>query len=70
MVSLHDFNLRAEASVLKFVVLLAGPLTHGRSINWIKRLQIAEDAAKGLCLTNFNANALFKMIGLNSPSHI
>ncbi|XP_004493940.1 probable LRR receptor-like serine/threonine-protein kinase At1g67720 isoform X1 [Cicer arietinum] len=27
---------------------LYGPLTHGRSINWIKRLQIAEDAAKGI----------------------
>ncbi|XP_061351333.1 probable LRR receptor-like serine/threonine-protein kinase At1g67720 isoform X2 [Gastrolobium bilobum] len=25
---------------------LYGPLTHGRSINWIKRLEIAEDAAK------------------------
>ncbi|KAL1330226.1 hypothetical protein HN51_047376 [Arachis hypogaea] len=27
---------------------LYGPLTHGRSINWIKRLEIAEDAAKGI----------------------
>ncbi|GFP83743.1 probable LRR receptor-like serine/threonine-protein kinase at1g67720 [Phtheirospermum japonicum] len=26
---------------------LYGPLTHGRGINWIKRLEIAEDAAKG-----------------------
>ncbi|KAL2660411.1 hypothetical protein AAZV13_03G139500 [Glycine max] len=26
---------------------LYGPLVHGRSINWIKRLEIAEDAAKG-----------------------
>lgn len=26
---------------------MAGPLTHGRGINWIKRLEIAEDAAKG-----------------------
>ncbi|OIW01625.1 hypothetical protein TanjilG_22669 [Lupinus angustifolius] len=24
------------------------PLTHGRSINWIKRLEVAEDAAKGI----------------------
>ncbi|KAK2455062.1 putative LRR receptor serine/threonine-protein kinase [Trifolium repens] len=27
---------------------LYGPLTHGRSINWIKRLEIAEDSAKGI----------------------
>ncbi|WCJ34589.1 Leucine-rich repeat protein kinase family protein [Euphorbia peplus] len=27
---------------------LYGPLTRGRSINWIKRLEIAEDAAKGI----------------------
>ncbi|KAJ4849206.1 hypothetical protein Tsubulata_025969 [Turnera subulata] len=27
---------------------LYGPLTRGRSINWIKRLAIAEDAAKGI----------------------
>ncbi|KAL0375124.1 UNVERIFIED_CONTAM: putative LRR receptor-like serine/threonine-protein kinase [Sesamum radiatum] len=27
---------------------LYGPLTHGRGINWIKRLEIAEDAAKGI----------------------
>ncbi|KAK7267605.1 hypothetical protein RIF29_20283 [Crotalaria pallida] len=27
---------------------LYGPLTHGRSINWIKRLEVAEDAAKGI----------------------
>ncbi|XP_027350646.1 probable LRR receptor-like serine/threonine-protein kinase At1g67720 isoform X2 [Abrus precatorius] len=27
---------------------LYGPLVHGRSINWIKRLEIAEDAAKGI----------------------
>nr|AMM42843.1 LRR-RLK [Vernicia fordii] len=27
---------------------LYGPLTHGRNINWIKRLEIAEDAAKGI----------------------
>lgn len=27
---------------------LYGPLTHGRRINWIKRLEIAEDAAKGI----------------------
>ncbi|TKY62187.1 LRR receptor serine/threonine-protein kinase [Spatholobus suberectus] len=27
---------------------LYGPLAHGRSINWIKRLEIAEDAAKGI----------------------
>ncbi|KAK7345606.1 hypothetical protein VNO77_16212 [Canavalia gladiata] len=27
---------------------LYGPLTHGRSIDWIKRLEIAEDAAKGI----------------------
>lgn len=24
-----------------------GPLTIGRGVNWIKRLEIAEDAAKG-----------------------
>lgn len=49
MVSLHDLNLRSEVSVLKFVEFLAGPLVHGQSINWIKRLEIAEDSAKGLC---------------------
>ncbi|KAI3474688.1 hypothetical protein Pfo_029873 [Paulownia fortunei] len=27
---------------------LYGPLTHGRGINWIKRLEIAENAAKGI----------------------
>ncbi|KAL3628557.1 hypothetical protein CASFOL_027603 [Castilleja foliolosa] len=27
---------------------LYGPLTHGKGINWIKRLEIAEDAAKGI----------------------
>ncbi|PIN18484.1 Serine/threonine protein kinase [Handroanthus impetiginosus] len=27
---------------------LCGPLTHGQGINWIKRLEIAEDAAKGI----------------------
>ncbi|RDY04659.1 putative LRR receptor-like serine/threonine-protein kinase, partial [Mucuna pruriens] len=27
---------------------LYGPLTHGRSIDWMKRLEIAEDAAKGI----------------------
>ncbi|KDP29068.1 hypothetical protein JCGZ_16457 [Jatropha curcas] len=27
---------------------LYGPLTRGRNINWIKRLEIAEDAAKGI----------------------
>ncbi|XP_030493382.1 probable LRR receptor-like serine/threonine-protein kinase At1g67720 [Cannabis sativa] len=27
---------------------LYGPLTRGRSINWIKRLEIAEDSAKGI----------------------
>ncbi|KAF2312022.1 hypothetical protein GH714_027776 [Hevea brasiliensis] len=27
---------------------LYGPLTRGKSINWIKRLEIAEDAAKGI----------------------
>ncbi|KAG5002942.1 hypothetical protein GLYMA_10G048800v4 [Glycine max] len=27
---------------------LYGPLTHGRSINWMKRLEIAEDSAKGI----------------------
>ncbi|CAL0321375.1 unnamed protein product [Lupinus luteus] len=27
---------------------LYGPLTQGRSINWIKRLEVAEDAAKGI----------------------
>ncbi|KAL5067918.1 hypothetical protein RYX36_018805 [Vicia faba] len=27
---------------------LYGPLTHGRSINWIQRLEIAEDSAKGI----------------------
>ncbi|PON32472.1 Mitogen-activated protein kinase kinase kinase [Parasponia andersonii] len=27
---------------------LYGPLTRGRSINWIKRLEVAEDAAKGI----------------------
>ncbi|XP_012831739.1 PREDICTED: probable LRR receptor-like serine/threonine-protein kinase At1g67720 [Erythranthe guttata] len=27
---------------------LYGPLTHGRVINWIKRLEIAEDSAKGI----------------------
>ncbi|XP_062082453.1 probable LRR receptor-like serine/threonine-protein kinase At1g67720 [Humulus lupulus] len=27
---------------------LYGPLTQGRSINWIKRLEIAEDSAKGI----------------------
>ncbi|KAL6507949.1 hypothetical protein OROGR_024144 [Orobanche gracilis] len=27
---------------------LYGPLTHGRGINWIQRLEIAEDAAKGI----------------------
>ncbi|XP_011094724.1 probable LRR receptor-like serine/threonine-protein kinase At1g67720 [Sesamum indicum] len=27
---------------------LYGPLTHGRGINWLKRLEIAEDAAKGI----------------------
>ncbi|KAK6146971.1 hypothetical protein DH2020_017883 [Rehmannia glutinosa] len=27
---------------------LYGPLTHGRGVNWIKRLEIAEDAAKGI----------------------
>ncbi|KAK7396544.1 hypothetical protein VNO78_17625 [Psophocarpus tetragonolobus] len=27
---------------------LYGPLAHGRRINWIKRLEIAEDAAKGI----------------------
>ncbi|KAE9612282.1 hypothetical protein Lal_00022178 [Lupinus albus] len=27
---------------------LYGPLTNGRSINWIKRLEVAEDAAKGI----------------------
>ncbi|KAL8484059.1 hypothetical protein ACS0TY_026670 [Phlomoides rotata] len=27
---------------------LYGPLTHGRGINWIKRLEIAEDSAKGI----------------------
>ncbi|RDY01212.1 putative LRR receptor-like serine/threonine-protein kinase, partial [Mucuna pruriens] len=27
---------------------LYGPLAHGQSINWIKRLEIAEDAAKGI----------------------
>lgn len=28
--------------------LFVGPLTREQSINWIKRLEIAEDAAKGL----------------------
>uniref|UniRef100_A0A2P2KUU7 non-specific serine/threonine protein kinase n=1 Tax=Rhizophora mucronata TaxID=61149 RepID=A0A2P2KUU7_RHIMU len=32
---------------------LYGPLTHGRNINWLKRLEIAEDAAKGLELQIF-----------------
>jgi hypothetical protein len=31
-----------------FFYTLAGPLKQGRSISWIKRLEIAEDAAKGL----------------------
>lgn len=31
-----------------FCVTFIGPLTRGQSINWIKRLEIAEDAAKGL----------------------
>ncbi|KAG4916302.1 hypothetical protein JHK87_053859 [Glycine soja] len=30
------------------VKVLTSPLVHGRSINWIKRLEIAEDAAKGI----------------------
>jgi hypothetical protein len=58
MVSLHNLNLRAEVIILIFVELLAGSLEHGRSINWIKRLEIAEDAAKGLYFINFNARVI------------
>lgn len=29
-------------------LILVGTLTHEQRINWIKRLEIAEDAAKGL----------------------
>lgn len=29
-------------------VFFVGPLTHEQRINWIKRLEIAEDAAKGV----------------------
>ena len=49
MVSPHDLNHGAEIHMFSnYVKLLVGPLVHGRSINWIKRLEIAEDAAKGL----------------------
>jgi hypothetical protein len=34
--------------ILTISYTLAGPLKRGKSINWIKRLEIAEDAAKGL----------------------
>jgi hypothetical protein len=33
------------STVYKFLI---GPLTREQSINWIKRLEVAEDAAKGL----------------------
>lgn len=34
--------------MLNMVLYLLGPLTREQSISWIKRLEIAEDAAKGL----------------------
>lgn len=49
MVSSH---VNSKESAHKFQwptlgALFVGPLTRGRTISWIKRLEIAEDAAKG-----------------------
>ncbi|XP_058003514.1 probable LRR receptor-like serine/threonine-protein kinase At1g67720 [Hevea brasiliensis] len=56
LVQFHGFCQEEGRSMLVYEFMhngtlkehLYGPLTRGRSINWIKRLEIAEDAAKGI----------------------
>lgn len=49
MVSASPFSLPWKMYRLRNSVdLISGPSMHGRGISWIKRLEIAEDAAKGL----------------------
>lgn len=56
MVRLYDLNegLEVHMHILNYVYLLLGPLTRGRSINWIKRLEIAKDSAKGIFIAKLS----------------
>ncbi|KAL9331937.1 hypothetical protein ACSQ67_001547 [Phaseolus vulgaris] len=47
---------------------LYGPLANGRSINWIKRLEIAEDAAKGLPFFGVNCRNIVQWAKLHIES--
>lgn len=50
MVSIHLLSAKEVNLIIMAdkILYLLGPLTRERSMSWIKRLEIAEDAARGL----------------------